>query len=520
MKFVYPFILLVFFVLVSCNKNTEKPSADEPVKKENDSAAQLQKKQHPKVLPLKEALAQMENDSALLNASVGYLFFDDSTQEIIASKNPDLCLIPASTLKVITTATAIDVLGRNRRFRTALQYDGKIENRILHGNIYIKGGGDPALASKFFRNHYGDVVERWTQAVLKLNIDSINGQIIADAQIFDTDYTPPTWEWGEIGSDYGTAASGLSIYDNRFTIKVNLGKKGRYKINQTMTEPFLPYMEFENHIRVESVSKSSLYFLGAPYSRYKIIKGKVPKGKYNFKLEGAIPDPPYLAAYELEKKLKSNGIACRDSATTVRKLRSQGIKVNNKRKELYPVFSPGLGQLLEITNLHSNNLYAEHFLKHLGRKFYHKGDTESGSKAIISYWKNRGIQTSGLFISDGCGISRHNTLTVRQLVDVLKYMKDSSNNFTRYFNTFAVAGKTGTLRYLCRNSEAEGRIFAKSGTMNRVRAYAGYAKTLDNRLLMFALIVNNYNCKSYEMRELMEPAFIEMVKWKPIKPEL
>lgn len=458
-------------------------------------------------------LEKLPSDSGLTTASIGYMIYNDSTNQVIAQKNASICLVPASVMKLVSTGAALEILGEGRRFRTTLQYDGKLEDgHILKGNIYIKGGGDPTLLSKFFKGYNTGLFDTWAEAIINMGIDSISGAVISDAQIFDYEVVPPTWEWGEIGSDYGAAAFGLTVYDNRFELKVNRNRRGIYKATATNSSPLLPFMSFENRIKVIPGCKETLYFVGAPYSDYKVVKGSVPGGS-NFTLEGAIPDPPYLASYELEQALRKKGVKVSDSATTIRmlKLRNQ-FKSNGKRKDVASVYSPTVAAIVGVTNSRSNNLYAEHLLKHIGLARVKCGDTDAGAKAALAFWNSKGIDVTGIFIGDGSGISRHNTVSPKNLVDILKYMKDSSRCFTTFYNSLAIAGKKGTLYRMCKGSMAQGNLRAKSGSMTRVKSYAGYVTTAAGEDLIFSFIINNYNCSSLDIRKKLERIMILMAE--------
>ena len=115
---------------------------------------------------------------------------------------------------------------------------------------------------------------------------------------------------------------------------------------------------------------------------------------------------------------------------------------------------------------------------------------------------------------DGSGISRYNSLTMKQLVWMLRFMKSNSSYSKIFFNSLAVSGESGTLNSFCDGTIAAGEIHAKSGTMSRVRSYAGYVKTRSGKNLIFAFTVNNYNCKSTDMKRLIEEFMVKLVQYK------
>ena len=152
--------------------------------------------------PTNKVFTEFLQHNALKNASIGFYAFNLRDNQVIINHNGDLALVPASSLKLITTATALEVLGEAHRFTTTISYSGEIKNGILNGNIIIKGGGDPALGSHRFRSYYGAFLNNWATSIKALGIDSINGKIIADASIFDNE-VPATWIWQDLGNYFG-----------------------------------------------------------------------------------------------------------------------------------------------------------------------------------------------------------------------------------------------------------------------------------------------------------------------------
>lgn len=166
-------------------------------------------------------------DNDLKNASISFYAIDLTTNQVIAGLSPDMSLVPASTTKLITTASALEILGENTRFSTQILYTGTIDTlcKVLNGNIIIKGGGDPCLGADRYSRHYGDFIKNWALKIKALGIDSINGRVIGDASCFTYQTTPSTWIWGDLGNYYGASPSGLSIYDNMCKVEFESGRK-------------------------------------------------------------------------------------------------------------------------------------------------------------------------------------------------------------------------------------------------------------------------------------------------------
>jgi len=139
-----------------------------------------------------------------------------------------------------------------------------------------------------------------------------------------------------------------------------------------------------------------------------------------------------------------------------------------------------------------------------------KGETEAGAEAITEFWKQAGMDTKGLFIHDGCGLSRYNGVSTEHLVYILCYMKKSGKEYNTFYESLPIAGKSGTVRSLCKGTAAQDNLRAKSGTIEKVKAYAGYVTTKSGKELAFAMIANNYEIKAGEVTDLFEALMIAM----------
>ncbi len=169
---------------------------------------------------------------------------------------------------------------------------------------------------------------------------------------------------------------------------------------------------------------------------------------------------------------------------------------NYKAEKFIPVAeisSPGLAEIIEVLNHESVNLFAEHLIKELGKKFKNDGSTASGAKVIMEFLKNSGIDTNGMFIEDGSGMSPLNAINTRELVRLLIYMKNNGKHFPEYFSSLPDAGKEGTLKNIFKDPVFDSRLKAKSGSMTRVRSYAGYFTTKSGKKMVFSIIINNFS---------------------------
>lgn len=464
---------------------------------------------------LEKAVEAFLKDPELKNASFSFVAKDTKTGTIIAGHNPDMSLVPASTMKLVTTAAAMEILGGGYKFKTKIEYTGFIDTScVLHGDIFIRGGGDPALGSRFFKDHYyePDFLDLWALMIRNAGIDSIAGRIIGDADVYGNDPTPTTWIYGDLGNYYGAPPNGLTIFDNTCYFEFASGPNNGDSTTIVCVEPEIPGMEIINTVKSANTTDDNSTIIGPPFRFNRYIKGTIPKNKSDYEVRGSIPDPALQAAFELQMALQSIEIGTSGGYTTTRELQSNQLLCDMPRNEIYTQYSPSVSSIIYWINMNSVNLFAEHLCIQIGLTKYGSATTASGCGAITEFWKKR-INTDGLYMFDGCGLSRHNAISANNLADILVYM-NKSKNASAFENTLPVAGKSGTLSSLSKKSIITGNVKAKSGTMQRVKSYAGYVKTKSGKKLAFAMIINNFNCSVKSMMNKFEKLMVAMAAFE------
>lgn len=464
---------------------------------------------HNKHHSVNKQLESTLNLPAFKTAGFAFLAVDMQTQEVIAQHQPDLALKPASTLKLLTTASALELLQPDYKFQTRLEYSGTIDtnSRVLHGSIIIKGGGDPTLGSAYFeQTKVHTFLNHWLEAFKELGIDSVNGGIIGDASLYHPDPIPNTWSWINLGNYFGAGACGLSIYDNSYTIHFSTG----YSLGDTAIingiVPYIPELVLENAVIADSINYDNTNIFGAPFQNKRIVRGTLPLNRADFQVKGSVPDPAYMAAYELHRILSDNGIKINAVPTSLRQMQASTNKLN-QRTTFDTIYSPPLSEIVKQTNTKSINLFAEHFLLQIAMESGGMAFTDSATKIMKRFWKNRGMDVQGLSVADGSGLSHYNALTPRQMVYLLSYLKNTSPYFDVFYESLPHANNPGTLKnYFAKNPEIK-TVRAKSGTLKGSKAFAGYVMSKSGREIAFCVIATNYSCPgrqaSSELEKLM-----------------
>lgn len=454
------------------------------------------------IISVQQKIAGWQTTPGLANASVCMAVSDNQTGEMLIKSEPQLSLVPASILKVVTTATALEVFGPDFRFTTSLSYSGIIRNDTLFGDLQIIGGGDPTLGSMYFpeNNHFQ---KDWIKAIQDKKISVVTGNLVADATIYESQMIPDTWAWEDIGNYYGAGASGISVYDNLYEIHLSSENADGKPTKIIGIHPEIPNLELQNEVLSSDLNSDQAYVFGSPQELRRIIRGTIPKNQNDFVIKASVPDPAVLMASEFRKNLSANGISL-SGETKFEKAPSDAIQLSVNQ-------SPPLREIIRVTNHESVNLFAEHFLKHLAFQKTGQGTTKDGCKFIVQFWKDKGLDLTGFFMNDGSGLSRFNAITASQMVAILNYMKTQSVYSEDFYTSLATVGN-GTLTVFKNENFPNNCLHVKSGSMTRVRCYAGYLSTISGRQLSFAVMLNNFSCSQTEAFKKIEEILVELRK--------
>lgn len=462
--------------------------------------------------PIQQVVDSFCKSSGLENAAISFMAFDLDSNQVLASFNSRLTIPSASTTKLFTTATAFEVLGKEYRPKTEVYYSGKIDSLgVLHGDIVIRGLGDPSLGSRYFyeKEKIDSFLVKWIGLISKKGITQIGGKILADGSAFGYKGAPDGWSWSDMGNYYGTGPSACAVYDNTTFLHFSTSNQiNGYTFLDSMTPP-IPNLQIDNKVKTFNAYYDNAYIYGTPFSYHRFAIGNLPRNKDNFEVKVSVPDPELLLAQTLENALNKANIKVSFPAVGLRTILQETDTIINykKLKLLFVDEGKTVQEIAYWTNLRSVNFFAEQLLSLVGYEKTGLGETKNGVEYSNKYWENR--LNVKMYQTDGSGLSRSNGFSANHFIQLLKYMY-KSKSFKDYESTLAVAGESGTMRGICRGQLGQGRIKAKSGTMNKIKSYAGYVDSKSGRKIAFAIIVNNYDYSNAQLVKEMETIFNAM----------
>ncbi|RHS39417.1 D-alanyl-D-alanine carboxypeptidase/D-alanyl-D-alanine-endopeptidase [Tannerella sp. AF04-6] len=448
----------------------------------------------------------------LRSASVGFCIMDIETGEIVSSYDSQRLLLPASALKLLTSATVLGIYGGEHRFYTDVQYSGYIgKDGVLYGDLYIQGCGDPTLGSEYGTRRVFDFRNRLLKELENAGIHRIEGCIIADDSRFDTEGVSPKWLWEDVGNYFAAGCYGINYRDNTYRLILRSGAKGSTPVIIGV-EPEISGLSFSNHLVSSSNAIDSAYIYGAPFSLRRYIYGSIPEKQDRFVIKGDLPDPALFFANEMASFLKASRIKVTGTPVTMRILNENNkTKPLSDRSMLFRYSSDRLSDIIRIVNHNSNNLYAEALLRWIALSRYPEASASKGIEVLKHFWKEKGVFGDDLVMYDGSGLSPVNRISAEMLCRVLDFMASDKNLQTIFYSSLPCPGVSGTVRSFLKNSSLSKRMRLKSGSMAHVQSYAGYYDS-GNKRYAVAIIVNNFSGSRSYLRRVLEQMFEDELK--------
>jgi D-alanyl-D-alanine carboxypeptidase/D-alanyl-D-alanine-endopeptidase (penicillin-binding protein 4) len=386
------------------------------------------------------------------------------SRETLYACGADRRLIPASTVKLVTTAWALTTYGESSVFRTRLYVDGRIREGILEGDLVVRAGGDPNISGRFFEAPTS-VFERWKKL---LGVRKITGSLVLVDERFEKTEFHPDWEGNDVSRWYCAPVRGFGLNDNCVDLTVSPGSVGQKC--RVRCVPDTRYVTIDNGTKtVSGKPKRPIAFWRRAGTNRIFVRGELGPRSGPVSFSCTIQDPTrYFGTVLLETLGLSAPI--READRLPESLRD---------RDPIDIHEFDLKRTLQVCNRRSQNLYAEMLFKGLGG-----GSWDGGAKGGEGFLRRLGA--AGI-LRDGSGLSRKNRLCARDVVSVLRAMF-RHETFEVYRDSLAAPGDDGTLRK--RMKELKGRVRAKTGHLGGISALSGYVTAADGSVLVFSVIVN------------------------------
>jgi serine-type D-Ala-D-Ala carboxypeptidase/endopeptidase (penicillin-binding protein 4) len=407
------------------------------------------------------------------------------TGQVLYSRNAAKAFRPASTLKLVTTAAALDAFGPEARLRTTVETAGRLDEtgRIL-GDLFLVGRGDPTLGG----GRYGDgqplrPFQQMADALVAAGVKRIEGRVVGHEGLFVGERRGNDWGWEDLVWSYGAEVSALSFNDNAVGLRLSPGEQPTDPAVLELLPPSGYYRVLSTATTAPPGAKTELRLTRDTGTNLIRLSGSMGIGEAPWQGWAALEDPARFAATAFAEVLEARGIRVVGGIATSSAPLPTGLR------ELWAHESPTMAELIRGVNKDSRNLDAEALLRLLGARLAGEGSESAGHIAVGEFLRRQGVRTDGWGLEDGSGLSRANVVTPLGLVDLLAAM-DRHPHAAVFRDSLPVAGIDGTLKARLKGPPARGHVQAKTGSLALVNALAGYVTTTGGERLAFAAVAN------------------------------
>ncbi|MDE3058441.1 MAG: D-alanyl-D-alanine carboxypeptidase/D-alanyl-D-alanine-endopeptidase [Bacteroidota bacterium] len=438
---------------------------------------------------LRSELAVKFDDPNFFNANWGVVIQSLKTGEIIYERNENKSFMPASNMKLFTTSAALTSLTPDFHYYTMLATNGTISNGILHGDVFLKGSGDPTICGRF---NGGDVLQTfdgWADSVKALGVNAIDGNLVGDDDSFDEEFYGDGWDANYETDWYAAQFGGIVFNDNCVDMTItpsdSIGKPASVTWN-----PPTNYITVVNETVI--TPPDSNYYISFYRERgtNKVhVRGNFPVNKPVWHESIAADNPTLYAMTVLKEEFERRGIKVDGVPEDIDDVAA--VPNYDSTLHLASYTSPALSQIVKAINKPSQNLYAEQLFRTMGMVYYGKGGMRTGRYVANPIFTSWGMDTTRMRMIDGCGLSRLDLVSPANIVALLTGMY-RGKYFQPFYESLPIAGVDGSLRNRMKGTAAENNVHAKTGFIGYVRSLSGYVTSLDGEIFAFSMMANHY----------------------------
>lgn len=418
----------------------------------------------------------------------------DSDSDLFAI-NENKLMMPGSAIKIVTGAIAGDALGWDHRFETRVATLSPLEDGVLRGDLLVIGGGDPSISE---RGRTPGTLRRLARELRAAGLTRIEGGIVGDDDLFDDRGYGDGWTLDNLPYGYSAAASALEYNEGSVDLVITAGTAAGEPVD-IWVRPEGGELRIDNRLTTAAEdAPGALTLHRRPGSAHVVVQGQIPAKARPFVRTASVDNPTKFFVTAFRHALRAEGIDVAGDAIDVDELSRKPEMGGAVTLAVHK--SPPLRELVESMMHVSQNQYAEILLKAAGGR--------PKAQEILRRWN---VADGSYVIADGSGLSRYNYVTSGGLVRVLQEMHGSATHHDAFPGTLAVVGRDGTLVQRLSHTPAAGRVRAKTGTVDNVRAIAGYIETDGGDTLVFSMIANNFTGPTAVIDAAADKAIVRLV---------
>ena len=429
--------------------------------------------------------------------------------ETLYNSNSFRLQVPASNQKVLTTAVAAERLGWDYRYTTHVYATGPIADGQLDGDLIVVANGDPTINPR--HSQRWAAFDDWARQLAARGVRVITGHLIGDDNAFAEPGWGLGWSWDDFALGYGAPVSALQYNENQVELLVGPGLEAGARAIISVSPPGSGLTLDQQVVTVPAGAENRLTLERVPGTSVLVVRGQVVIGAPPIRDTAAVPNPTIFYLNALREALSRHGIVVGGSTIDIDDVAKPLDR--SRATLLLEDQSAPLSEIIDVTNKWSRNLYAETLLRSLSPAGA-PATTEAGLQVLTGTLRSWGVSTDYYLARDGSGLSRYDYLTPDALIGVLTYMWRNPTLAETFRSTLPVAGVSGSLAQRMKGTPAEGRVWAKTGSMSQVRSLSGYVVTAEGEPLVFAFMVNGFRVPQREIDAAMDQALLRLVRFE------
>ncbi len=406
--------------------------------------------------------------------------------------------MPGSNMKILTLAAAADLLGWDYRFETRLVTTAPLESGVLHGDLIVVGGGDPSISE---RSDERGVLQAMARQLREAGVRQIDGRVIGDDDLFDDQELGDGWAWDNLPYGYSAPVTALEYNEGSVDLVIRAGASTGDPVG-IQVRPDGSGLEVENRlVTVSETGEGTLDMERRPGSSHLVVRGQIPARAEAFARTASVNNPTLFFVNAFRGALVAEGLQVAGDSVDIDDLSPKpdlaGARTLAARR------SPPLAQVATSMMKVSQNQYAELLLKTIG-----------GKQIERERLRALGIADDSYIIADGSGLSRYNYVTAETIVRILQIFHERPAGASAFVATLPIAGRDGTLARRLIGTPAEGKVRAKSGTIDNVRAISGYVEDGDGETLVFSIIASNFSVPLAQIDAAVDKALVRLATFR------
>ncbi len=416
-----------------------------------------------------------------------------ATGETLYSRDARQMMMPASNMKVLTTAVAAERLGWDFRFETRLVALGPVRDGVVHGDLLVVGSGDPTLdgrAAPVLRTF-----QTWAARLRAAGISRIDGRIIGDDDALEESGWGFGWSWDDLADGYAAPIGALQLNENTADVWLRPGLAPGMPAFAELS-PAGSGLRLDNRAMTSAAGAPAAYgYARKPGDAVLTVTGTIPVSNAPAHDNAAVENPTLYFVSALKQTIEQAGIAVTGEAVDIDDVPTKPTLTDGT--VLLAHVSEPLSEVITTCLKVSSNLYAETLLKTLGRVVANQGTAAAGLEVVRDTLRQWQMPVDPLVMRDGSGLSRYNYVNADLLVAVHAHMANDPKHADTWNQALPISGRDGTIR--SRMKTIEGRVHAKTGSIANVRALSGYVTTETGERLVFAVLGNHFEAPAEDV---------------------